>query len=233
MTREELKVLVKENIKDLPDVVFDDLEEFMDYTLEGNEKFNLTAIKDKDVFRELMIYDSLLPIKYFDFENKKVLDVGTGAGYPGVPLLLSTKGNFTLLDSTNKKIDHINNYLSTKNKNNGFAQCFRAENYVKEHREEYDFAIARALASLSILVELCIPALKVGGYLLAMKSIKVEEEINQAHNAIKKLDCEVVGQYEDYLPLSNERRILLVIRKNKPSKKIYPRDYSIIKSQPL
>ena len=130
------------------------LESLMEDTLLTNEKFNLTAIKDKERFRELMILDSVLPLTILDFDNKKVLDVGTGAGYPGLVLAQLSSGNFTLLDSTKKKIDHINEYLSFNNINNVIGVVGRAEEYVTKHREEFDIVIARAVSSLNILLEL-------------------------------------------------------------------------------
>ena len=152
------------------------LESLMEDTLLTNEKCNLTAIKDKEKFRELMILDGALPLTLLDFNNKNVLDVGTGAGYPGLVLALLSNGSFTLLDSTKKKIDHINEYVSTNNISNVIGVVGRAEEYVTKHREEFDIVIARAVSSLNILLELCIPYLKVGGYFVAMKGKQGKEQ---------------------------------------------------------
>ena len=227
MTKKELLSLLKNK------ECIDELIDLMDSTLSMNEKFNLTAITDKDKFLELMIYDSIVPSSHVDFDNKKILDVGTGAGFPGLPLAICTKGNFDLLDSTKKKIDYINDYVIKHNINNVKAYSDRAESFANTHRETYDYVIARAVASLPILIELCIPMVKVGGYFLAMKSNKSDEEINLSKNALKKLDCEVVNSYVDVLPCSKETRTLIVIKKNKPTNKKYPRSFDQIKSKTL
>lgn len=229
MTKEELELYLKEfNISDVSK-----LETLALETLKANELFNLTAIKDINDFRELMIYDSLLPLKYFSFDNKNIIDIGTGAGFPGLPLAISTKGNFTLLDSTSKKINHINEVAKKLDLNNVKAISARAEEYARKHINEYDYAIARAVSSLPILIELALPLLKVGGYLIAMKSNKSEEEIALSKRALKELNAEIIDVYNDQLPISKENRTLIVIKKIKSSPKKYPRSYSEIKSKTL
>ena len=229
MTKEELELYLKEfNISDV-----NKLETLASETLKANELFNLTAIKDINDFRELMIYDSLLPLKYFSFDNKNIIDIGTGAGFPGLPLAISTKGKFTLLDSTSKKINHINEVSKKLDLSNVKAISARAEEYARKHINEYDYAIARAVSSLPILIELAIPLLKVGGYLIAMKSNKSEEEIALSKRALKELNAEIIDVYNDQLPISKENRTLIVIKKIKSSPKKYPRSYSEIKSKTL
>ena len=230
MTKEELKLQLENfNLVDKLDL----LEELQKGTLATNELFNLTAIKDEDKFRELMILDSLYPLKLLDFNDKKIIDVGTGAGYPGLPLAISSTGNFTLLDSTKKKIDHINEFSKRMGFFNVFGVNSRVEDYAKNHREEYDIAIARAVSSLNILVELIIPLLKVDGCFIAMKGSKGFEELEEAKDALKKLDAEVVEIDEYELPESKEKRINIVIKKNKKTQNKYPRNYSEIMKKPL
>ena len=231
MTKEELLLSLKKENINVNESTLNKLEGLISYTLEANEKFNLTAIKDVDAFRELMIFDSLLPMKYIDFSNKKVLDLGTGAGFPGLPLLLTNNMNLTMLDSTSKKINHIQKYLDENNLK-AKAVSSRAEDYAIKHREEFDIVISRAVSELNILLELAIPLLKVGGTLLAMKGSKWNFEIEEAKNALKKLDAEVVETHLDYLS-NKEERCLIVIRKNKATKGKYPRSYNQIKSNPL
>ena len=229
MNRQELKKQLELlNIKNV-----DELESLMDDTLTTNEKFNLTAITDKEKFRELMILDSLIPLSFYDFNNKKVLDIGTGAGYPGLPLAISSSGKFTLLDSTKKKIDHINEYVKEHNTYNVKGVNARAEEFVKSHREEFDIVIARAVSSLNILLELAIPFVKVGGVFIAMKGSKGKEELDESKKALKLLDSEVLSINESKLPESGEERINIVIRKNKVTNIKYPREYKDIVNKPL
>ena len=209
------------------------LESLMEDTLLTNEKFNLTAIKDKEKFRELMLLDSAIPLTLLDFNDKKILDVGTGAGYPGLVLSLLSKGNFTLLDSTKKKIDHINEYVSINNINNVIGVVGRAEEYIINHRNEFDIVIARAVSSLNILLELCVPYLKVGGYFIAMKGRQGQEEIEQSKRALSLLGCKIVSINETELPESKETRINIVIQKEKETNKKYPRLYKDIVNKPL
>ena len=209
------------------------LESLMEDTLFTNEKFNLTAIKDKEKFRELMLLDSAIPLTLVDFNDKKILDVGTGAGYPGLVLSLLSTGNFTLLDSTKKKIDHINEYVSNNNINNVIGVIGRAEEYISNHRNEFDIVIARAVSSLNILLELCIPYLKVGGYFIAMKGRQGKDEIEQSKRALSLLGCKIVSINEIELPESKETRINIVIQKEKDTNKKYPRLYKDIVNKPL
>ncbi len=230
MTKEELiEQLTKLNVS----FDIDELETLLNDTLETNKKFNLTAIKEPEKFRELMIYDSVLPTRLINFDNKKIIDVGTGAGYPGLVLALTTKGDFTLLDSTKKKIDHINEYVKEHNISNVNGVVARAEEYAKNTQETYDIAIARAVASLNILIELIMPMVKVGGYFIAMKGLKGQEEINDAKRALKELGGEIEKIDTINLPNSNEARMNILIKKIKSSNKKYPREYKQILSKPL
>lgn len=226
-----IKELNKLGVTDLFKV--DKLESFMHATLEANKSFNLTAIKDEDKFRELMILDSIYPLKYFNFDNKKIIDIGSGAGYPGMVLATLSNGEFTLLDSTKKKVDFYSKFAS----NNGFfnvnSVCDRAEDYVKNHREEYDFAIARAVSELNILLEISLPLLKVNGHLIALKGSKGLEELNKCKNALKKYGA-VVDHIDEYeLPESKEKRINIIIKKIAHTPIKYPRSYSEIVSNPI
>ena len=209
------------------------LEQFMHHILSWNEKFNLTAIKDKEAFMEKMIFDSAIALTDLDLSGKKAIDIGTGAGFPGVVLyILNPKTDLTLLDSTSKKIELLKNYASE----NGYdykTVIARAEDYAKEHREEYDYVFARAVAPLNILLELCTPLLKVGGTFIAMKGPGLEEEFNICSNALKKLNCHIHKVIEDELPETLEKRNLIYISKDKPTPNKYPREYKDIKKLPL
>jgi len=226
MTKQELAVELEKLNLDSSKV--DKLEEYMLATLKANESFNLTAIKDENKFRELMILDSAYPLKYFDFSDKKVIDIGTGAGYPGMVLATLSSGEFTLLDSTKKKIDFISNYASEHGYFNVKTVVDRAENFAKKHREEFDFAVARAVSELNVLIELILPLLKVGGHFIALKGSKGIEELKSAKKMLEKLGGEVIQIDEYELPHSHERRVNIIIKKIKETPKKYPREYSEI-----
>lgn len=233
MNRETLKnELILRSIN-VDDVKLDRLFSFMKTTLETNEKFNLTAIKDEEQFVEKMIFDSALALVGNDFSTLNVIDVGTGAGFPGMVLyMLNPEMNLTLLDSTNKKIDYLDEYC----KNNSFdvnCVCDRAESFAHSNIEKYDYAFARAVAPLSILVELIAPILKVGGYFVAMKGPGADEEILESEKALKKLGLRLVKIYSDTLPESNEERNLIYIVKDKKTDSKYPREYADIKKRHL
>ena len=233
MNREQLVAnLLNQNIK-FDDETIDLLFSYMDYTLETNEKFNLTAITNRDEFVEKMIYDSSLVLSKTDLSNKKVIDIGTGAGYPGMVLrILEPKANISLLDSTKKKIDFIN-VFALANKLNINPIVDRAELYSRKHIEEYDVAVARAVAPLNILLEIITSLLKVNGEFIALKGANYQEEIDQSKKALQKLSIEIRDIEEFELPESKERRVLIHIKKTKPTNRKYPRDYSEIKKQPL
>ena len=234
MTNEELNNLINKNIKAVDDKSMSLLESLVDATLEANENFNLTAIKDKESFRELMVYDSLMPLKYVELdENKTVLDIGTGAGFPGLPLAICSKAKYTLLDSTSKKIRHICCVIDDFGLKNATAISARAEDYIKQKRNQFDYVVARAVAPLNTLLELCVPFVKVGGTFIAMKGAKSDEELDLAKSAIKKLDAEVISVNEEELPISKEKRTIILFRKLKPTNKKYPRQFNEIKSKPL
>ena len=205
---------------------------FMKHVLETNEKFNLTAIKNEDEFMEKMVFDSAILLNDVDIRESSILDMGTGAGFPSVVLAILSNNNVTALDSTKKKIDFIDEFCKA---NNIKINCVnaRAEEFSSNHREEFDFVTARAMAPLNILVELGVPALKVGGKLLAYKGPNFEEEIEHCRGTMCKLGCHVEKVYDDVLPDSKEERAIIYIVKDKPTDKKYPREYKIIKKKSL
>ena len=229
------KFLDELNLRSIPcnEIQANQLERFMHHILLWNEKFNLTAIKDEETFWEKMIFDSAIALTDLDLSNQKVIDIGTGAGFPGVVLyLLNPKVNLTLLDSTNKKIELLKAYAK-ENDYKYETVTARAEEYAREHREEYDYVFARAVAPLNILLELCVPLLKVGGSFIAMKGPGLEEELNLCSNALKKLNCHIHKVIEDELPESLEKRNIIYITKDKETPKKFPREFKDIKKLPL
>ena len=233
MDKKTFKEQVNSKIIELNDKQFYLLEELLSFTLEENQKFNLTGIKDENEFRKLMLFDSLIPLKYVDFAGKNVLDLGSGAGFPGLPLAICSNGNYTLLDSTKKKVDHIVRFANEHKLDNVTGISARAEDFAIKNKEKYDVVISRAVASLNILLELSIPLLKVGGYMYALKGDRADEEILEAKNALKKLGAVIEETKVDYLDGENDKRVLLIIKKISKTNNKYPRSYSEIKSKPL
>ena len=202
-------------------------------TLEANEKFNLTSIKEEDAFLEKMVLDSALGIIGLDINNKKAIDVGTGAGFPGMVLkIINPSIDMTLLDSTNKKIEHLRQ-LSNKYGLDNNCVSDRAESYARKHVEQYDFAFARAVSSLNILIELIAPILKVNGTFVALKGPIVDEEIKQAEKGLRKLNLKIEKIHNYTLPISKEERNIVWIRKISKTDTKYPREYNQIKKRPL
>ena len=233
MEKNELLRLINDEEINCSNEQVDLLFAFMDKTLEANEKFNLTAITDRDQFIEKMLFDSAIVLKDVDLDGKSIIDVGTGAGFPGVVVkILNPKADVTLLDSTNKKINHLNETAKELNLKVNTV-CDRAELFALANRDKFDFATARAVAPLSILLEIIMPIVKVGGYFLAMKGADYESEINSAKQAFKKLNCSIESIYECELPVSKEKRAIIRIKKEGPTNKKYPREYKEIKRLPL
>lgn len=232
MNKEEFINLFAKYQISISSLTYEELLSFMRKTLEVNEKFNLTAIKDENSFIEKMLLDSGLVISSIDLSNKKVIDVGTGAGFPGLVLYILNKDiKMTLLDSISKKINHLKNYCEGK----GYKVetiCDRAENYASKHKEVFDYALARAVAPLRVLLEIIIPLVKVNGHFIALKGPGYEEEIMESSKAFKKLDCEV-NKVNSYTLPNGEQRFIIFIKKNKTTNKKYPREYKLIKELPL
>lgn len=209
------------------------LWEFMHEVLTTNEKFNLTAIKDEETFVEKMIFDSAILLINQNGFSETMVDIGTGAGFPSVVLsILAPNLKVIAIDSTAKKINFINDFAS-KHHLNLTAITARAEDYAREHREQYSLVVARAVAPLNILLELSVPMLKVNGHLVAMKGPDFENELKDAAKAMDKLKCDIHYVYEDELPESGESRYFLHIRKLCVTPNKYPRAYGEIKNNPL
>ena len=207
-------------------------ETFLNLLLEWNEKFNLTAIVDKDEIEEKHFIDSIKLIEYFDIKNKTLLDVGSGAGFPGIPLaIVEPSLKITLLESNGKRISFLKEAKKVLSLDNVEIIQGRAEELA--FREKYDFVTARAVKELNILLELCFYLVKVGGSFIAYKSSNIDEEINNAKHAFKCLQIDDYKKIEYLLPKSKNTRVFLqILKKNKTLKK-YPRSYSEIAKQPL
>lgn len=210
-------------------------DKFAQMLIEWNGKFNLTAIKTPDEIVIKHFADSLYIMKSVRFEEKqKLIDVGTGAGFPGLPLLIMNNDlDVTFLDSTGKKLTFIRAILDELSLR-GITVVGRAEELgqLLEHRERYDFSTARAVSELKIGAELCLPLTKKSGTFIAMKGAKAFEEANEAKNALKTLGGEIVGKDTIELPSAGERTVF-IIKKISQTPTKYPRNYSQISKHPL
>ena len=202
--------------------------------LEQNRVMNLTAITEPQAVARLHFADCLALLRIVPFSGKRVIDVGCGAGFPGVPLKLGEPSlDLTLLDSLGKRIAWLEEVCGTLGLKRVECVHARAEEFAAGHRESYDLAVSRAVAQLNVLCELALPLVKVGGQFLAMKSVGTEEEIAAAKGAIRTLGGKIV-KVEDYtIPTSGVTHRAVVIEKVSPTPPRYPRAFAKIKKQPL
>ena len=196
-----------------------------------NQVMNLTAITEPVQVAKLHLLDSLSVLSALDLRGKKLIDVGCGAGFPGVPLAIACpEAQVTLLDSLGKRITWLKEILPQLGIQ---AECVtaRAEEAVVSCRESYDIATSRAVARLNILLELLAPYVKVGGAVVALKGSAAKEELGECGDAIKKLGLRQEAFLE--FPVDGASHALIVLRKVAPTPKMYPRRYAKIKQSPL
>ncbi|MDD7616332.1 MAG: 16S rRNA (guanine(527)-N(7))-methyltransferase RsmG [bacterium] len=210
------------------------LVSYMELTLKANESFNLTANDTKESFMIKNIIDSLLIVKNLDLDGKNILDLGSGAGLPGIPLAIYYKNtNFTLLEPLTKRANFLKEIAQKLGLKNVNVVNDRAEVFIKNARESFDFVTSRAVSRLNILLELSIPFLKVGGKLIAYKGINYQEEINESKNALDLLSSKIIAIEEENLVQINEKRYNIFIQKNQKTSQKYPREYRLIKKKAL
>lgn len=228
----------------LTDLQLDQFERYYELLIEWNEKINLTAITEWEDVCIKHFLDSLSLIKcYGNFEDLKekvshetLCDVGTGAGFPGIPLkILFPELKVVLFDSLDKRIKFLNEVISQLGLKDITAVHGRAEDlaYLKEYREKFDFATARAVASLPVLSEYCLPFVKTKGAFIAYKSEKAGEELESAENALKILKGKLVKKEDFVLPGTDYGRSILVIEKTGSITGKYPRKAGTPSKQPL
>ena len=233
MTKEEFIVALNNINIHLTKEAEDALEIYASFLLKYNEHTNLTAIKTMSEIYLKHFYDSLTISKLVDFNNGKLLDVGTGAGFPGMVLAICFPNlQVDLLDSNNKKIKFLEELIKKLNLTNVQTVYSRAEDYTRVNREKYDYVTSRAVADLRVLLELNIPSLKINGEFLVMKG-NIDEELKLSQNAIKKLFCTITKKEEFTLPFNSGTRNIMIIKKTKETPAIYPRNYDKIKKRPL
>lgn len=217
---------------DLPSEVYDKLEIYADFLVKYNENVNLTAITDgREIFVKHFL-DSILLLKYVDIPlNSSIIDVGTGAGFPSIPMKIYRPDlKITLLDSLNKRINFLQQLCEMTHIDAEFIHG-RAEDYGKEsqYREKFDFSCARAVANLSVLSEYCIPFVKIGGYFISMKG--PNEIIDESNKTVELLGGKIKSDIQ--YSLENDTRRIIAIEKISQTPTKYPRNSSQIKKKPL
>ena len=222
------------NVK-LTEEQVEDFFKYMNLLLEWNEKINLTAITDVDDIILKHFIDSMTVLKYIE-KDKSIIDVGTGAGFPGIPIAIMREDvKITLLDSLNKRINFLNEVCSELKINNIETIHGRAEEagQNKQYREKYDIAVSRAVANMTTLSEYLIPFVKVGGICICMKGSEIDHELEQAKFAIKELGGKIEKVEKFNLPDSDIERNIVIIKKIKPTPNRYPRKAGMPSKMPI
>lgn len=219
----------------LPEEAPERYRAYYDALSKANRQFNLTAIEGEEQTARLHFLDSLAVLKYAALSGKRVVDVGTGGGLPGLALKLAEPGlDLTLLDATEKKVA----FLAELTERLGLpcvCLCGRAEELGRapEYRERFDVAVSRAVARLNSLAELCMPFVKVGGHFLAMKAADSDSEIAEAETALVKLGGRLADIREYTIPGTDIRRRVVIVEKTAPTPAPYPRRWAAIQKRAL
>ena len=229
--KKTLQTLLPKLNLELNEAQLDTLCRFGDALIEKNQVMNLTAITEPEKVAELHFYDCLALLNAADFKNKRVVDIGCGAGFPGVPLKIAEPSmDPTLLDSLGKRMQWLREVLPELGVEANVVTA-RAEEYVSSCREQFDLAVSRAVARLNILAELCLPYVKTGGAFLAMKGQLADVELDEASRGIRLLGGKVERVYEYEVAGAVHRAV--IIRKERPTPAGYPRAFAKIKKTPL
>lgn len=219
---------------DLDPAAADKLARYAELLLEKNKVMNLTAITAPRDVATLHLLDCAALAAQLDLSGKRVIDVGTGAGFPGMVLaILTPDARFTLLDSLGKRVDFLKEVQTDLALKNVTCVHARAEEFAAQHREQFDLAASRAVAQLNVLSELTLPLVKVGGLFAAMKSTSTDEEIAAARSAIAQLGGQLAGCTDYPVPETDVIHRIVRIEKVRPTPKQFPRAFARIKKAPL
>ena len=232
---EQFKEKMGKKCPELTELQQKQFKKYKDLLLEWNEKINLTAITEEDDIILKHFIDSMTILKHID-ENSSIVDVGTGAGFPGIPIKIASPSiNVTLVDSLNKRLIFLEEVIKNLNLEKIKTVHSRAEEFGqnKNHREKFDIATSRAVANLSVLVEYLLPLVKVGGKCICMKGSDIEEELQNSKDAIKTLGGQIEKVEEFTLPESDIKRNIIVIKKIKQTPNKYPRKPGVPSKSPL
>lgn len=237
MEKTEFSKSLKDKAKSLEiyvsEIQVDKFYNYMNLLLEWNKKMNLTTITEPEEVILKHFIDSITIITYIK-KAEKILDIGTGAGFPGIPLkIIEEDRNFTLVDSLNKRINFLQTVINILKLDKIQAVHSRAEEFVKNQRETYDIVTSRAVARLNILVEYMLPFVKIGGKCICMKSADIQEEIEEAKKAIKILGGEIEKIDNVTLPNSDIKRKIIIIKKVNSTPNRYPRKAGIPAKKPI
>lgn len=207
---------------------------YMQLLLEWNERINLTTIVEPEQIIVKHFFDSLTIKKYIEKE-KNVIDVGTGAGFPGVPLAIETENNVTLLDSLNKRINFLNDVKEKIGLENVITVHSRAEDAAKDkkYRECFDYAVSRAVAPMNVLLEYLLPFVKVGGKVICMKGPNVKEEMDNSEKVAKILGGKIEKVEELEIPEIDMKRTVVIVKKIEKTSSKYPRKAGTPSKEPL
>ena len=232
----EMKTTLKQGLPalglELPEEICQKLCDFGAAMVKQNEVMNLTAITAPDQVAKLHLLDSLSVLCCADLKGKQIIDVGCGAGFPGVPVAIACpEAKVTLLDSLAKRMNWLDTILPELGVTNARTLTARGEEAVADRREKFDFATSRAVARLNILLELTAPYVRVGGKVLAMKGAAAREELAEAKNAIKKLGLQL-EEVRDF-PVDGTNHSVIILKKVAHTPAQYPRRYAKIKQSPL
>lgn len=235
MITETIKDWCLKNSIDISEKQLSQFETYASLLKEWNEKMNLTAITDDEGIAVKHFIDSISVLKFADLrQNSRLIDIGTGAGFPGIPIkIMRPDVEITLLDSLNKRLIFLEEVCGKIDIKADIVHA-RAEELGQdpEYREKFDYSVSRAVANLPALCEYCIPYIKIGGIFISMKGPDAETEIETAKNAVSLLGCRIAAADELTLPDDNRRSIIQII-KTKETPKKYPRRGVKINKQPL